>query len=107
MQRSVDLLGRFIFGGFSILAAIAFGAIFVVLALANPANIWQSLARYVFMDLCVIVVIFLILAAVKFWSSAKWVDRWLASYTLRAGLIIMGFAMAVMAVGISEQLAGR
>ena len=107
MQRFVDLLGRFIFGGFSILAAIAFGAIFVVLALANPVNIWQGLARYVFMDLCVIVVTFLILAAVKFWLSPKWVDRWLASYTMRAGFIILGFAMAVMAVGISEQLTGR
>ena len=107
MQLFVDLLGRFIFGTFSLLAAIGFSALFVVLSLANPANIWQSLLRYFFMNLCVIVVTFLILAAIKFWSTARWVNRWLASYTMRAGVIIVGFAIAVMAVGISKQLAGR
>ena len=107
MQLFVDLLGRFIFGSFALLAAIGFGALFVVLSQANPANIRQSLLLYVFMDLCVIVVTFLILAVIKFWSTAKWVDRWLASFTMRAGVIIIGFAMAVMAVGIAKQLAAR
>ena len=107
MQLFVDLLGRFIFGSFALLAAIAFIALFVVLSLENPANVWQGLLQYIIMDLCVIVVVFLILAAIKFWSTAKWVDHWLASYTMRAGVIIMGFALAVMAVGISDQLADR
>ncbi len=106
MQLFVDLLGRIIFGSFALLAAIAFGAIFVVLSQAQPANIGQRLLQYVFMDLCVIAVIFLILATIKFWSTAKWVDRWLASFTLKAGVIIVGFAMAVMAIGIVKQLAG-
>ncbi len=106
LQLFVDLLGRFIFGSFSLLTAIGFGAIFVVLAQANPANIRQSLLRFVLMDLCVIVAAFLILAVIKFWSTAKWVDRWLASFTVRAGFIIVGFAMTVMAIGIVKQLAG-
>ena len=59
------------------------------------------------MDLCAIVVIFLILATIKFWSTAKWVDRWLASFTMRARIVIIGFALAVMAVGVGKQLAGR
>ena len=107
MQLFVDLLGRLIFGSFALLAAIGCSAIFVVLSQVNPANVWQSLLRFVLMDLCVIVVAFLILAVIKFWSTAKWVDRWLASFTMRAGLIIIGFAVAIMAIGIAKQLAGR
>ena len=107
MQLLVDILGRLIFGSFSLLASVGFGAIFVVLARANPVNWLQGLLRYVLMDLCLIVVIFLVLATLKFWTTAKWVDRWLASFTLRAGLAIVGFAVAVMAVGIAKQIAAH
>ena len=106
MQTFVDLLGRLIFGTFSLVAAIGFSAFFVVLARANPADTGLIILRYVVMELCVIVVIFLVLATVKFWSTAKWVDRFLTSYTMRAGIIIIGFAMTVMAVGIAREFAG-
>lgn len=104
MQLFIDLLGRFLFGSFALLAAIGFAAMFVAMALAKPANVWQSLLLYVLMDLCLIVVIFLVLAVVKFWSAAKWVDRMLASFTLKAAVVIIGFAVAVMAVGIAKEI---
>ena len=106
MQALIDIVGRFIFGSFALLATCGFGAIFVVLAQANPANLIQGLIRYVLMDLIVIVVAFLLLAVLKFWTTFQWVDRLLASVTLKAGLVIVGFALAIITVGIVKQVGG-
>ena len=106
IQRFTDLLGRFLFGTFALLGAAAFLALSVFLLQGKPVGLWPIVGRHVLMDVSFVVGVFLLLAALKFFTQSQWIDRWLEKHTLKAGVFIVGFAIAIMAFGIAKELVG-
>ena len=95
------------FGTFALLGAVAFLALSITMLKAKPVGLWPLVARHALMDVSFIVGIFLLVAAIKFWTQSQWLDRWLEKHTLKAGIFIVGFAIAIMAIGLVKEFAGR
>ena len=102
----VDLLGRFLFGGLALLASIAFAAFAILLLTVQPVGFAKIMLHTLLIDCFAVGSLFMLVATLKSLSNAVWIDEILRRLTPKAGLLVVGFALAVCVRATWEIVAG-